>query len=967
MLSSEVKALISAAVELYSTVPLTQALIDEGINKLIDAKELLINQKENSEGQIENKYKRWLFNPLLSENIAKGDSLNSIKGIVDKGSTIYNSSDYVEIPDGVKTISVVNAIDNQVGYHVFNVYDKDKKFIKGSYKNTSYDWYFDIPNNADYDHIDFELPEGSKYIRFGSSSAGNVCGAYYLSDTPEIIEFIHESNNEYTVNTVKELKTLDVKSGDIVTTLGYNKIGDEGNAVYDIITYEEFYHLLPNDIKLLKSNNKIIKTPVDEFGNHTLNNGLIAKLRLTGETTPEQWGAVAQESFNSCQAFVHMFAHIKTGKIKLKKDGVYCLGLIYNEDTINSFKDNPYKAFMTGNLLGGQLYSKPIMANIHEVEFIGDNTTITIPENVFGNNGMGILNFAGKIDGLKFEGINFDGKGRCCNYPNKNSNHTIFYTPATVSSSHPATKDIHPLLCEGSLESDKGSFKNFEINNCYFYDAGAMYRQAGDYGGDFILIVNPTIMNNVNIHHNRFEAWGRWVFAIDLGGQGECLKNIKFNNNVCIGANAYEEVNEDGSYKYLINLDKKEFLKLNPNYTEAGLDRALDNWRWRGLGFIDFEAKKCFDNVELIGNTIIGPGGWAINGNSKVSRNFLIKDNYWKHVGGGYPYGFELYSGMSSDITFENNQLHGVKIKPGLFTNNFTFVNNYITNTIRTFGLAGTIRMENNRTNENSVGILWEHVSNNYYDDFIPMSKAKEDRIKVIYKNNDCFFSGNFNNFTELEKDMAEYFDFDVEYNEIRKSVLTAFNTNLEIDLSKVKYSGQQVIFNGAQVSSPYLISDAGFSVVKFKKGQIAIKSLNKMSSVKGKYFKEDLVSDFRSYGTFGYNWGAYADKNGYKNIDLVCIEEGYLPGTGEYGFANQCTHVNYLLNSGKKLDNTYICTDDDVYFVSLAGKLFEIPTHKEGKKIYTHTTVNKDGTTTEDTIELFYIGKLGKFELRCE
>ena len=962
MLNNEVEALIREVVELYSTSPLTQQLIDEGTNKLTKAKELLLSQKEEPS---EKQYKTWLLNPLFAENLIENAFVNAITGN-QQTQTSYKCTDFIKIPEGVKIISIVDSLSGGVGYHVFTVYDENKNFIKGSYKNPNYDWYFDIPKNSEFDHIDFNMPDNAKYIRFNSSSSGYICGAYYLSDTPEIIEFIHNGNESYLVDTINELKSVNAKAGDTIITKGYNSVNDAGQATYDIMTYDEFYYNLPDDIKLISVNNNFVKTPVDEYGNHTLNNGLVAKLRLTGETTPEQWGAVAQESFNSCQAFVHMFAHIKTGKIKLKKDGVYCLGLIYKEDTINSFKDNPYKTFMTGNLLGGQFYSKPIMANIHGVEFIGDNTTITIPENVFGNNGMGILNFAGKIDGLKFEGINFDGKGRCCNYPNKNSNHTIFYTPATISSNHPAIKDIHPLLCKDSLESDKGSFKNFEINNCYFYDAGAMYKKAGDYGGDFILIVNPTIMNNVNIHHNRFEAWGRWVFAIDLGGQGECLKNIKFNNNVCIGANAYEEVNEDGSYKYLINLDKKEFLKLNPNYTEAGLNNMLNSWRWRGLGFIDFEAKKCFDNVELIGNTIIGSGGWAINGNSRVSKNFLIKDNCWEHVGGGYPYGFELYSGMSSGITFENNRLCNVGVKPGYFTNNFTFINNYMTSTIRTFGLAGTIRMENNSSYENSLRDLWSHESNNYYDDFIPMNKAKEDRIKVIFKNNDCFISANFNNFAEPEKDMGEYIDFELECGEIRRGQITAFNSNLAIDFSKLKYCSQPLFFNGVKALSPYKGMD-GFSIVYFEKGQIAIKSLNKMSVIKGKYFKEDLVSDFKSYGTFGYHWGAYADKNGYTNIDLVCIEEGYLPGTCEYGFVDQCTHVKYLLEGIKAQGKSYICTDDDVYFTYLGGKLFETPTHKEGKKVYTHTTVNEDGTTTEDTIELFYIGKLGKFELRCE
>ena len=87
-----------------------------------------------------------------------------------------------------------------------------------------------------------------------------------------------------------------------------------------------------------------------------------------------------------------------------------------------------------------------------------------------------------------------------------------------------------------------------------------MYKKAGDSGGDFILVINPTIMDNVNIHHNRFEAWGRWVFAVDLGGNGECMTNVKFNENICIGANAckYSEENysiiknEEGNGEYIL-------------------------------------------------------------------------------------------------------------------------------------------------------------------------------------------------------------------------------------------------------------------------------------------------------------------------------------------------------------------------------------------------------------------------------
>ncbi len=49
MLSGEVRALIIATVELYSTVPLTQAIIDDGVKKLTEAKLLLSKENKPSE------------------------------------------------------------------------------------------------------------------------------------------------------------------------------------------------------------------------------------------------------------------------------------------------------------------------------------------------------------------------------------------------------------------------------------------------------------------------------------------------------------------------------------------------------------------------------------------------------------------------------------------------------------------------------------------------------------------------------------------------------------------------------------------------------------------------------------------------------------------------------------------------------------------------------------------------------
>ena len=99
------------------------------------------------------------------------------------------------------------------------------------------------------------------------------------------------------------------------------------------------------------------------------------------------------------------------------------------------------------------------------------------------------------------------------------------------------------------------------------------------------------------------------------------MNGVKFNYNTCIGSNAKETL-KDGTEKYII---------------EAPKNLSKDNedfWRWRSLGGLDFEAKKVFSDVEFIGNHIDGTSGWAINGSSQENRNFIIKDNFWKHCGG---------------------------------------------------------------------------------------------------------------------------------------------------------------------------------------------------------------------------------------------------------------------------------------------------------------------------------------------
>lgn len=887
-----------------------------------------------------NKYKKWLLNPLYPENLIENTVINSITGIEQSQNT-YKASDYIEIPDDVKTISVVNPIIGEVGYHVFCIYDENKKFIKGSYSNPNYDWYFNIPKNSKYDHIDFKLPENAKYIRFNSSSSGYICGGYYLLDIPENIEFIHNGNSIYEVDSVEELKKINALPGDIIKTKGYYEAGDLGNAIYDIMTYDEFHKNLPNDIKVIRLNGNTLKTPVDGFGNHTLNNGLVAKLRLTGETTPEQWGAKSEESFNSCQSFVHMMAHIKTGKINLRKNGIYCLGLIYEDDTVENLKDNPYKSYMTGDLLGGQYFPKPIMANIKNVEFVGDNTTITIPNGVFGNSGMGILNFGGKINGLKFSGINFDGKGKYCSLPNKNSNHTIFYAPATFSSNHPAFKEIHPLYNKSNRSYDNGYVYNLEISNCSFKDAGATYKTSGDAGGDFILIVNPTAADNINIHNNHFESWGRWVFAIDLGGKGECLTNIKFDDNECIGSNA---MNDDGSY-----------------IIEPDID--YDEWRWRALGLIDFEAKKCFDNVSFQRNYIHGTAGWAINGCSRISKNFLIKDNYYHNTDGGYPYTFELYSGIGKNIIVENNVFpKRCSFRCGYFTDSVAFINNKGLKGVRTFGLCGDIIFENNRKldyeDENSYNThMWSHELNNYNaDSEYTLEKVKERGVNISIKNNDYAILAKFSDQDDIEK--TSFFNIETSFDSpVSKANIIDFNNKFIFDPTNIINLGQGVVLKGVRYSKPFEDSLLSGNMPYFEKDEIIATNCQKWGVIGGDFYKNKLIENFSNHG---YNWKNYSEKNNFSKISIICTEAGMIPSGAEYGLRETCTHISYVLDKGLTLqDGSYVNTDDYIYWTKNGGKLTQIPEHKKGMETYTDEEGN--------TIDLYYIGKVLKAKLIVE
>ena len=934
MISNTVRGLINLALSNLELGNPTQEAINKATNYLKEAVLQIRREKEEVEEETQ-EYKVWLFNGVLDNNYIEDSYVNCKNGKIE-GHNCYRCSDYIEIPEDIEELHIILPICGSVGPNSGAFYDENKTYLYGV-SRTDFGVKYAFNGQED---LTISLEGNEKYLIVGSESNKSLCSVYYISTDKAKSEkkFIHESNKTYTIDTIQSINSMDVKTGDTVITKGYYTVGDGGEAIYDIVSYDEFIYLLPKDVQLQGKLSSLVKTPVDKYGNHTLNNGLVAKLRLTGETTPEQWGAKGDGISNDCQAFTHMFAQVKTGKIVFRENATYSLGMIYKEDTIASFKDNPYKAYMAGNLLGEQSYGKPIMANIKNVEFVGNNAKIELLNDQFGSTGMGLLNFAGRVEGLKIHDLRFDGKGRYlfAGTGNKNTNHTLFYAPSTFTSGSSVIKNVHPLYLEKEDKFDSGYFKNVEINNCYFYDAGAMNRKASDWGGDFILVINPTVMDNVNIHHNRFEAWGRWVFAVDLGGNGECMTNVKFNDNVCIGANAckYSEENysiiKDENNKTEYILQTPDRFKNNPSME--------DFWRWRALGFIDFEAKKHWKNLECQRNTIVGTAGWAINGGSGVSEEVLIKDNLWYHQGGGYPYLIEHYSGYAKNWAVENNIMPSQRqAKLGLTVENADIKNNKGWTTFRTFGMLGDITFDNNK--------LIEDVKNTNYKLFslenanVPEYLYSETELvgTLTFINNDGFISAGEN------IDKLPNFKLDIHDNVFNSLDIKDFH-HRELGVNEFSYCTNDANLTYFGMHLTQELSNPRKCGAYYKEGEVISTSIKAIGVPRNYFFQRFIPNEdeLAVISKYNYNYSSLLNQgvNGIKYSDykIVCTKEGIIPAMGMWGFGNQMNYFDIMFTenrTGKIGAGVYIYTKDNLYkSVSTETKTLDKnnpPTHTKG------------------------------------
>lgn len=371
-----------------------------------------------------------------------------------------------------------------------------------------------------------------------------------------------------TLDTVEAMVNADLKEGDTVRTKGYYNVNDNGAATYQIMTYDKWWESLPDYLKLVAlhpdrigCNAVLYKNPVDEYGNHTLKNGLIAKIVQEDVVKVEQWGLFPQRKDNT-DALVHLFGNVHTGTIQFGKDAKYVMHYRkYNQGrekykqimgelpfwlNENSFQNNEYSL-----ISNCRVSSKPSLGNIKDLKLVGNNCEIKVADNEFSVGGSGsdfaIFEFGGVVDGLEITGFNFDCNGlkqqgyytmdkvknadgttserKSWNHM-RTSNHTISYFSSAIGTEaiknlqvfkdHP---ELDPKVYGGQVPYEKTEFSNVNIHHNNFYRAGTIV-DTSDSGGDFVLIINPCKSENVFIEDNYFEDWGRWVLSIDLGGSG---------------------------------------------------------------------------------------------------------------------------------------------------------------------------------------------------------------------------------------------------------------------------------------------------------------------------------------------------------------------------------------------------------------------------------------------------------------
>ena len=343
----------------------------------------------------------------------------------------------------------------------------------------------------------------------------------------------------------------------------------------------------------------------------------------------------------------------------------------------------------------------------------------------------------------------------------------------------------------------------------------------------------------------------------------------------------------------------------------------------------------------MIGNDIEGQGGFAINGNSKLSENILIKDNRWIHTGGGYPYMFNCYSGYLQNITFENNYISGSGQRLGIAAKDVYIKNNTANTNFRIDNLYGEIIIENNTSDSISRQLLYINNDPNSTSNFF----SNTEDTTLSYKNN----IGGINAFNMLFLSNINTFNIEISNNTTDFYQINAFGCKQFLfNPKELPNNNLNFTTRGATFTSPsYTFSQTpivGGGI--YNVGDICTTNLYDVITLLSNSYYYNLFDNLSEYGNNVQN---YFNSKGIKQAGLKCVKSGYLPTAGGNGFRYSDTKFS----SGLKVQQyAYIFTDDSLYLVCNDGVLGDKePTHKSGK-------------VTNGDVELLYICELGKVEL---
>lgn len=728
-----------------------------------------------------------------------------------------------------------------------------------------------------------------------------------MSDSCNITVFPCSKLN--VVETMK--KNTSLKEGDIYTTNGYYYDGDGGAASYEIVSYNDWLASLPDDIKLVEYKSGIFeKNPVDGYGNHVLDNGLVAKLIIKNDTTyAEQWGANEFLDNNVKQIQAMLIYNRYNRTVKFKKDSIY---LICN-DKFNKkgYEWNEYSA------LTCCLNTKYLnIGNCNNMVIDFNNSTIKINDTAF--DAQGYIGISGNVNNLEIKNMIFDGNAF-------NITETEMIVPTYhaiiirgIANGMSQTGNYEKMAKEIGLVLDntqnEATFNNIRIHDNVFKNLGTAVSLAqstgADNGGDAILMMGMDHSDNIYITNNTVTNWGRWFVAIDLPAKGKLYTNVNINNNICIQDENNSFVTSNGDRKF------------------------------RGMGWIDFETTGYFKDLHVEGNNVYGLAYFAFNGGGQVNENIYIRNNHIEratgrqYLRGALDLDWSFYSVRTKNITFEGNTF--INLSPNCLGLNFSGDNVFRNNNcggkfVTLYSLDGNILFGNNtnfgiRPAINSgikCGLDYFEVTNSDWG----VESIHQDRY-LTFRNNTNLVFRDANNQTIYLHDTSgnnKYNDlhFLFENNSIESLKISNFdNVDIDIDFEKNTFNDPNLscIKNLPRPDSykePYLglYAKAGQVIVENAK----LQNFNTNTSVPTAYYYY-----YDNLGLDQTTWEITCNKSFRKLYDLgyrqiICEEEGYLPDVKEDPF----TSFNNIKGTSVKLASIVICNSTrKVYMVIGAGVL---------------------------------------------